>query len=167
MAQMFVGKSGEMRVGFLSIAPIENIEANGQPGPVFLKMPTLDFQMAMTILNFRFKNALMEEHFNENYMESERFPKAIFKGKLSGDFDPERDGSATVTASGELEIHGVKKQVSVNGSWKRTNNTIKLEATFPVKPADYGIRVPSMYLNNIATSVDVSFSAVLELDARR
>src|SRR5688572_16519953 len=81
-AQMYTAKAGATTISFYSEAPLENIEATNKGAIIVFRAPTADLQVRITIQNFKFKNALMEEHFNENYMESEKYPNCEFKGKI-------------------------------------------------------------------------------------
>ncbi len=162
-AQIFTAKSGSTSVGFYSKAPMEDIEAiNKGNTVVVLKASTGDIQMSISMLGFKFKNGLMEEHFNENYVETEKYPNAVFKGKITEVIDYSKDGEYTVTVTGKMEIHGVTKDVTITGTLQKTGNEIKLSSKFKIRVADYKIKVPSMYVSNIAEEVDVTFSSVLE-----
>jgi polyisoprenoid-binding protein YceI len=104
----------------------------------------------------------MEEHFNENYVETEKFPNAVFKGKINETIDYSKDGEYPVSVTGKMQIHGETKDVTINGTLQKTGNEIKIDSKFKIKVADYKIKVPSMYVSNIAEEVDVTFSSVLE-----
>jgi polyisoprenoid-binding protein YceI len=129
---------------------------------IVLKSSTNEIQISLSIQNFKFKNALMEEHFNENYMESEKYPKAIFRGKINEPVDYTKDGETKVTITGKMELHGVSRDVTMDGLITKTGNDLKLNSKFKMKVADYNIQVPSMYVKNIAEEVDVTFLTVLE-----
>lgn len=161
-AQIYTAKTGGTSISFYSEAPLENIEAVNKSASIVLKTSTNDLQMSITIQNFKFKNALMEEHFNENYMESTKYPKCVFKGKINETVDYEKDGEYKVTVTGKLELHGVTKDVTMDGVLTKTGSDIKLHSKFKIKVSDYNIKVPSMYVKNIAEVVDVTFSSVLE-----
>jgi polyisoprenoid-binding protein YceI len=161
-AQIYTAKSGSTSIHFYSEAPLENIEATNKSASIVLKTSTNDLQMSTSIQNFKFKNALMEEHFNENYMESTKYPKAVFKGKINEAVDYEKDGEHKVTVTGKMEIHGVAKDVTIDGTLTKTGSEIKLYTKFKIRVADYNIKVPSMYVKNIAEVVDVTFNSVLE-----
>jgi polyisoprenoid-binding protein YceI len=147
-------KSGMAK--FYSAAPAENIEAinnlvdsklatNGQV--VFL----------IPIRGFVFKNALMQEHFNENYMESSKFPKAVFMGTISNLKDVEftKDGSYNVTVSGDITIHGVKKNLSTQGTIEIKGGKVSSKSTFKINITDFGIK--GNYIGEkIAKQVDVT-----------
>jgi hypothetical protein len=161
-AQIYTAKPGSTSITFFSEAPLENIEALNKSATIVLKSSTNDIQASVTIQNFKFKNKLMEEHFNENYMESDKYPNAVFRGKINEAVDYGKEGEQPVTVSGKMEIHGVTKDVTMNGTLNKSGEEIKLNSKFQVRVADYNIKVPSMYVKNIAEVVDVTFNAVLQ-----
>jgi polyisoprenoid-binding protein YceI len=161
-AQIYTAKPGATSISFYSEAPLENIEAVNKSASIVLKASTNEIQMSHSIQNFKFKNALMEEHFNENYMESDKYPKCVFKGKINEPVDYTKDGETKVTVTGKMELHGVTKDVTMDGLINKAGNELKLNSKFKMKVADYNIKVPTMYVKNIAEEVDVTFNAVLE-----
>lgn len=159
-AQIYTSKEGSTQISFFSEAPLENIEALNKSAIIVFKS-TGEIQVSITMLNFKFKNALMEEHFNGNYIESENYPKCIFKGKFTDGLDLSKDGTTQVTCSGKLELHGVTKDVTMFGTITKTGNELKLNTVFMIRVADYNIKVPSMYVKNIAEEVKVTFETAL------
>jgi hypothetical protein len=114
----------------------------------------------------------MEEHFNENYMETEKkvevngqatYPNrnAEFKGKISEQIDYNTDGEHKVTIPGKMTIHGVTRDVTLNGTLAKKGAEITVNSKFKIKVADYNIKVPSMYVKNIAEEVDVTVNSVM------
>ncbi|HTL07888.1 MAG TPA: YceI family protein, partial [Chitinophagaceae bacterium] len=112
----------------------------------------------LLVKGFHFERALMEEHFNENYMESDKIPKASFKGKINNlpAVDLSKDGNYPVTAEGELTIHGITKQVRVAGNLLVKAGLPQLQAKFMVAPKDYNIKIPSLVADKIAASMNVT-----------
>lgn len=161
-AQIYTAKEGATNISFYSEAPLENIEAVNKGATIVFRASTADLQISISIQNFKFKNALMEEHFNENYMETEKYPKCVFKGKINEAIDYNKDGETKVTVTGKMEMHGVTKDVTINGTITKVGNEFKLVAKFRVKVSDYNIKVPSMYVKNIAEEVDITFNTTLE-----
>lgn len=159
-SQLYTAKSTTTQ--FFSEAPLENIEATNKSAVVVFKPGSGDVQIRITIMNFNFKNALMGEHFNENYMESDKFPYAEFKGKLNEPLDQNKDGETKVSVTGKLTIHGVQKDVTLNGTIVKTGKEYTLATKFKVKVTEYNIKVPSMYVKNIAEEVEVAFTSTLE-----
>ena len=161
-AQIYTAKKGATSITFFSEAPLENIEATSKVATIVLQSSTGDIQVRIPIQSFKFKNSLMEEHFNENYMESEKYPNCEFRGKINEAVDYNRDGETKVTVTGTMTLHGVSKEVTMDGAITKTGNDLSLQSKFQMRVADYNIEVPSMYVKNIAEVVDVTFTSVLE-----
>ncbi len=161
-SQIYSAKQGSTLITFFSSAPLEDIEAQNKVAGVIYKAPTNDIQIRISIQTFKFKNALMEENFNEIYLESSKYPNAEFKGKINETFDQTKEQENKVTVTGILDMHGVKKEVTMNGTITKVGNEFKIESKFQIKVADYNIKVPTMYVKNIAEIVDVTFTSVLE-----
>lgn len=161
-AQIYKAKDGGTEISFFSSSPLEDITAVNKGAVVVLNTNTGDIQLRITIQNFKFKNSLMEEHFNENYMESQKFPAAIFKGKINEKIDYTKDGETKVTVTGKMEIHGVTKDVTLDGTVTKKGTEIQVNSKFKIKVADYNIKVPSLYVKNIAEVVDVTLASTLE-----
>jgi polyisoprenoid-binding protein YceI len=161
-AQIYKAKDGGTEITFFSSSPLEDITATNKGAVVVMNTNSGDVQFRVTIQNFKFKNSLMEEHFNENYMESQKYPNAVFKGKIAEKVDFTKDGETKVSVTGKMEIHGVTKDVTQQGTITVKGSEIKLYTKFPIKVADYNIKVPSLYVKNIAEVVDVTVSSVLE-----
>lgn len=104
----------------------------------------------------------MEEHFNENYIETEKYPKCTFKGKINEPVDYTKEGETKVTVTGMMDLHGVSREVTMDGTIKKVGDNLHLYSKFPIRVEDYKIKVPSMYVKNIAETVDVTFKTVLE-----
>lgn len=159
-AQVYLAKNCE--ITFFSAAPIENIEAINKSTKPIINTATGDVQMKIVISGFVFEKPLMQEHFNENYMESEKFPNAIYKGKINEKIDWEKDGEHKVTITGTFDIHGVKNDRTIDGIIKIKGQEITISSNFKIHIADYNIKVPSLYVKNIAEDVDVKLNATLE-----
>jgi polyisoprenoid-binding protein YceI len=145
-------------IAFYSETPMENIEADNRKVTGVLDMSTGAIQFAALIKAFEFEKALMQEHFNENYMESNTYPKAEFKGKVAG-FTAEQlktPGDHKVVVRGDLTIHGVTKSVEHPGTLSvQKDGTIKASSDFLVKPEDHGIAIPGVVRKNIAETITV------------
>ena len=142
------------QVSFYSEAPMEKIEARSFKAKSVLDAESGEVVFTVPIKTFEFEKSMMQEHFNENYLESDKYPKAKFKGKIIG--FQKKAGKQQVSAQGELEIHGVSRQVTVPGEIDFSSNEIKIRATFPVSVADYKIKIPKMVASKIAEVVDVT-----------
>lgn len=159
-AQIYMAKNCE--ISFFSAAPLENIEAVNKAAKPLINTATGDVQIKIAISAFVFEKPLMQEHFNENYMESEKFPNAIFKGKINEKVDFSKDGEYKVTVTGKLNIHGVEKDRTINGIIVVKGSQIMISSKFNIHIADHGIKVPSLYVQNIAEDVEVKLNATLE-----
>jgi|APLak6261678615_1056124.scaffolds.fasta_scaffold00090_18 hypothetical protein len=159
-AQIYIAKSCE--ISFFSSSPLENIEAINKNTKPIINTATGDVQMKIAITGFVFEKPLMQEHFNENYLESDKFPSAIFKGKINEKIDWTKDGEHKVTITGTFEIHGVKKERTFDGVVKIKGQEITISSKFNIHIADYNIKVPSLYIKNIAEDVEVKITSVLE-----
>ena len=104
----------------------------------------------------------MQEHFNENYVETEKFPNAIFKGKINEKVDWTKDGETKVTVTGKLNMHGVEKDRTIDGKVTVKGSVIIISTKFFIHIVDYNIKVPSHYVKNIAEDVEVKLDASLE-----
>ena len=154
-AQKYYTKSGQ--ISFHSDTPMEKIEAHNYKAVSVLDAATGAMEFSVLIKGFQFEKALMQEHFNENYMESNEFPKSIFKGKvtdLSG-VDIDVDGEYPVNVIGELTIHGVTQSVETKGTMTVSGGALSASSSFEVAVADYGIEIPAVVADNIAKIVRI------------
>lgn len=145
------------KISFFSSTPLENIEAHNNRVTSVIEESTGNIEFSVLIRSFKFEKALMEEHFNENYMESDKFPKSIFKGKITNvkDINFQKDGSYEAKVEGDLTIHGVTKKVMQTAKIEIKNGKVSAACDFKVKLADYNIKVPSAVGNKIAEEIDV------------
>jgi polyisoprenoid-binding protein YceI len=142
-------------VSFYSKAAIEDIKAHTSKSTSLINVSTGDIAFVIPIEDFEFVKSLMKEHFNEKYMESEKYPKATFVGKLSG-FDPAASGVQKATATGEMTIHGVTQRVAIPGTMTVAKGKIELASKFIIKLADYKVSIPTLLFRNIAEQVEVT-----------
>jgi len=155
-AQKYVTKNGH--VWFYSHTSMEEIEAHNHQVVSTLDVATGDIAFAMLVKAFEFKAALMQEHFNENYMESDKIPKAIFKGKITNldKINFKKDGSYPAEVTGSLTIHGVTKTITTKGTIEVKGTVITSKAKFTVVPKVYDIKIPSLVENKIAKEVEIN-----------
>lgn len=146
------------KISFFSRTPMENIDAvnNEVLGVIDLKKGELAF--AVLIKGFHFERALMEEHFNENYMESTKFPKATFNGSFKNlpTIDLKKDGSYPVQVEGDLIIHGTTKKTSMSGELIVKDGKLSSQSSFKLIPKDFKIDIPSVVAEKIAEAIDVT-----------
>jgi hypothetical protein len=147
------------RISLYSSAPIEDIKANTATGVSVFNASTGELDFSVTITSFKFPKALMQEHFNSDYMESDKFPKATFKGKIQEKIDVTKDGTYPVTATGDLMVHGVTMQRTIPGSITVKGGVITMTSEFLVKCADHHIEIPKIVFHNIAESIKMNVSA--------
>ena len=156
----YATRAGE--VSFFSHTPVEDIDAVNHKATCVADLSGGQIQVSMLIKAFEFEKALMQEHFNENYMESNTFPKGEFKGTIKGITaeDARKSGKFPVTLEGELTIHGVAQKRSIPGTIEvDATGALKAATEFIVKPADHGIKVPG----GVNVAEEISVKAALDL----
>ena len=162
-AQTYMTRTG--KIGFNATSPKspEKIEAVNNEVASILNSKTGDFVFQLPIKSFKFERELMQQHFNENYMESDKFPKSEFKGKINNmsDVNLSKDGTYNVTVSGKLTIHGVTKDVSVPGTVTVKGKEATTKAKFAVKLADYKIEIPGVVADKLNKEASLTIDAVL------
>ncbi len=140
-------------------------EVKGKNTAVTCVLNTANGEIAALALmkGFRFKVALMEEHFNENYIESSKFPKATFKGKIEG-FDASKITSTSkdYTIKGKLELHGKSKDITTIAKIKKIGTDIEVKTTFPVNVSDFDIEIPSVVSKKVAKKVTIDCNFLLK-----
>ncbi|MEO6669472.1 MAG: YceI family protein [Ferruginibacter sp.] len=154
-AQRYYTKNGS--ISFLSKTAMEDIKADNNQVMSVLNTQTGELRFSLLIKSFHFQKALMEEHFNENYMESSKFPKASFAGTITdaSRIDFNKDGIYKVNVDGDLTMHGVTKKVSSIGTVTINAGKISADSEFPIKIADYNISVPKLVKDNIAETINI------------
>jgi hypothetical protein len=163
-AQKYLTKNGF--ISFYSHTPMEDIKAENNQVAGALNTETGEMVFQALIKSFHFERALMEEHFNENYMESDQYPRASFKGKITNlaSVDFSKKGSYDVTVDGDLTIHNVTNKVSTKGVIVVTDNSIEANSKFNVVPEDYKISIPGVVRDkinkNLEVTVNMKYSAV-------
>ena len=154
--ERFASRTGH--VAFRSETPIETIEANNHKATSVYDPSTGAIEFAVLIKAFEIEKALMQEHFNENYMESSTYPKAVFKGKMVGVTAAElkTPGKHDVTVEGELTMHGVTNKVTNKATISvEPNGAMKAASDFIIKAEDYKIAIPSVVREQIAETIQV------------
>ena len=145
-------------ITFFSHTPMEDIEATNNQVSSILDTGSGDMVFAVLMKAFQFEKALMQEHFNEKYVESDKFPKAQFKGSLTNldAIDFSKPGTYPAQVAGKLTIHGVTRDVETTGTVVVTESGVQAQAKFPVTLADYDISIPAVVRDNIAKVVDIT-----------
>jgi hypothetical protein len=146
---------------FNSNTSIEKIEAVNKKVLAVIDVPNNKLEFAVLIKGFEFERALMQEHFNENYMESDKFPKATFKGKFNVDklnISAAQNGTQTLPVTGVLLMHGVSKTVTTNAIITAKNNVLSANCSFKVLLSDYNIKIPAVNKNNVNNQVQIDIN---------
>ena len=152
-SQRFITKDAE--ISFFSEAPIEDISAKNNKVSAVYDDETKQLVFQLNISDFIFPKPLMQEHFNENYLESDKFPKASFSGNIGM-------LNEVSTATGTLKIHGESNEVEVKGALVEINDSIMIDATFTIQLKDYKIKIPKIVMYNIAEEIEVTIKAKLK-----
>ncbi len=151
---IYYTKKGQ--VSFFSEAPLENIVAHNNEVTSFIDTKKAEIVFSVLIKSFRFEKALMEEHFNTSYLESDKYPKATFNGKVK---NPEvvkpEDGAYQVSVEGTLTIHNVSNPLKTTATVIIKNGLLSGMAMFNIRLTDYRIKIPSVVSGNIAEVVEV------------
>jgi len=159
-AQKYVTKSGVIK--FSSDAPLEKIEGVNNNVMSAIDVSKQIIVVKVLVKSFRFEKALLEEHFNENYMESDDFPNSTFKGNFVDTPNMDTDKIQKLKIKGILNIHGVKKNISTDVNLKVEGDTVKVEGEFNVKLKDFDIDIPSAVTGKISEKLMVSFNFKLK-----
>ena len=152
--EKFLTKNGS--ISFFSSAVVKDFKADNNQ--VLSIIDTDSGKMAISILmkSFMFEKALMQEHFNENYVESDKFPKATFRGAIV-DFESITDLETKLEVEGIITIHGVSKEIVISANMTRSEESIVLRGEFNVLLADYNIEIPRVVSKSIAKTINVTF----------
>ena len=146
-----------------SVPAFEEVKATNTNVTVVLNPKTGEIASLALMKGFRFKVALMEEHFNENYIESDKYPKAIFKGKIEN-FNA---GSLTAspknfTINGKLELHGKTVAVKTIAKMSQSGSGINLVSDFSVNASDFDISIPAVVKNKVSNKINIQVDALLK-----
>jgi len=157
MAQgKYITKNGH--ISFYSEAPLENIEAHNHEVLSIINLEAKEMAVSMLMKGFSFEKSLMQEHFNENYVESDKFPKSTFKGAFTGaqPIDLSKDGVYEVEVTGDLTIHGVTKPITTKGTIEVKERQVITKTKFMVAVKDYEIEIPKIVVDNIAEEIEIT-----------
>lgn len=152
-AQLYKSHIGS--VSFFSKAPLEDIDATSTKIVSMLNTSSNEIVFGIAIKSFQFRIQKMEDDFNENFMESDKYPDATYKGKINEKINWEKDGIYTVTARGILTIHGVSKERLDTATINIVDGKIELKSGFLIRVVDYEIKIPQLLFEKIAEVVSV------------
>jgi hypothetical protein len=152
------------RIEFYSKAPLEDIEAKNKTVAAILDTKTGALQFSVLMKGFEFPKALMQEHFNENYVESDKYPKAEFRGTITNNaaINYSADGTYPAQVSGKLTIHGVTKDIKTTGTLKVEGGKIDASSVFTVLVSDYNIKIPAVVKDKISKTIKIAVDCRLE-----
>lgn len=152
-AQVFTTRNGY--IGFFSKTPLEDIKAENRQVASVIDLQKKSMAFTLLVKSFLFPKQLMQQHFNENYAESDQYPKASFSGTYTGDVDVSKDGAYPVSVRGQLTFHGVTKTIDVPATLEVRSGKLLGQSRFQLLPADYNIKIPSLVRDKIAKQIDV------------
>ena len=147
--------ANDLNISFYSRTPIKDFKAYSTAGTSILNPVRQEITFSVDISSFVFYRLLMQEHFNKKYMESDRFPRASFKGRFTEKIDLSKKGKYAVTVQGILDIHGKKSKREIDGTITVGQETILLESDFIVNTSEHGIRIPSSLTDQISTDIRI------------
>ncbi|HVK49546.1 MAG TPA: YceI family protein [Pseudobacter sp.] len=158
----FFTRAGQ--ISFTSKGVLETIKAQNKTVTCVLDAQSGQLQFSVIMRGFEFKKALMQEHFNENYVESDKFPNADFKGQISSTPMPDltKDGQYPVKVKGKLTIHGITQEVTTDGTITVKQQAVQAESAFNILLSDYKIRIPSLVKNNLSNTVNIAVVCSLQ-----
>lgn len=150
------------RISFFSSAPLEDIDAKNNAVTSQIFSATGQFNFEMNVKDFHFENDLMEEHFNESYLETNKYPKAYFKGTITNfkDINFSKDGIYNAIAKGSLTIHGITKEITQNGNIEIKGGKAFARSKFNIVLKDYNIGgtvVGKMISPNVEVTVNCQY----------
>ncbi|WP_158825453.1 YceI family protein [Mucilaginibacter lacusdianchii] len=147
------------KISLFSKAPLEDIDATSTQGTSVYNATTGDLAFSLPIRSLQFQKSMMQEHFNENYMESDKYPNATFKGRIQEKIDTEKDGTYPVNVNGVLDVHGVKQNRSIKGTITINKGTVSMASDFMVQCKDHRIDIPQLVFKKIAESIQIKVAA--------
>lgn len=164
-AQRLFSRNANVSFDATSNKSLEEIDAKTNTGTIVIDVGTSAIEAAVLLKSLQFEKALMQEHFNENYVESSKYPKATFRGKIA---DPSKvnfskDGTYNVNISGNMTLHGVTKPVNAPATITVKGGKVSAQSNFDLTIADYNIDIPSVVSDKVAKVAKVSFGGALEV----
>ena len=158
----FFTKNG--KISFVSKGAIETIEAIHKSITCVLDSKSGLLQFAVLMKGFEFRKALMQEHFNENYVESSKYPKSEFKGQIvnNGEIDYTKEGSYKAKVKGKLTLHGETRDVEADGTIIVKNGSVNANSVFTILMSDYKIAIPNVVKDNMSNTVTITVVCPME-----
>lgn len=152
------------KISFYSKAALEDIEGRNKTVTAVIDSKTGALQFAAQMKAFEFEKQLMQQHFNENYVESDKYPKGEFKGTITNNsaIDYTKDGSYTAKVKGKLTIHGVTKDVETTGTIKVSGGKLDANASFNIALSDYKISIPAVVKDKVSNTIKITVDCNME-----
>ena len=152
------------KIDFFSKASLEDIEAKNKTVTAVLDSKTGAVQFAVQMKGFEFEKQLMQQHFNENYVESDKYPRAEFKGSITNnsEINYKKDGTYPAKVKGKMTIHGVTNDVETTGKVKVSGGKVEIESVFNLLLSDYKISIPAVVKDKISNSIRITVDCKLE-----
>lgn len=160
-AQNYSAKNVKVRL--FSSTPIEDIRAVNVKAIAVLVSKTREIVVEVPIRSFEFDKKLMQEHFNENYMESDQYPTAKFKGIIDQQIDFTKDGTYNVSVTGKLTVHGVDQQRNISGKLLVNKGVLLISTAFKVACVDHKIKIPNLVITKVAEVININVDGQLNL----
>jgi len=160
--EKFYTKTG--KINFYSKAPLEDIEAKNKTVTAVIDSKSGAIQFQVQMKGFEFEKETMQRHFNDTYVESDKYPKAEFKGTITNnsEINYTKDGSYTAKVKGKLTLHGVTKDVATTGTIKVNGGKVDANSTFNILLSDYKISIPAVVKDKVSNNVKIAVSCLLE-----
>ena len=154
-AQRYMTRNGN--ITFFSEAPLENIEAHNRQVNAAFDASNGDLAFKVLMRSFQFEKALMQEHFNENYVESHKYPNASFTGKVAnlGEIDLNKNGIYSAIVTGKLSMRGIEREISETGTFEVKGDELIGKCIFSIRLSDYNIQIPRAVVNNISENIEI------------
>ncbi|MBO9570949.1 MAG: YceI family protein, partial [Chitinophagaceae bacterium] len=156
-AQLYMTKKAT--VSFHSHTWLEDVDAVNNGASAVIDIAKKDIAFSMQVKEFSFKKKLMQEHFNENYIESDKYPKSTFNGSYTGDVDITKNGSYPITVKGKITLHGVTKDIEVPATLTVNSGVLTGTSTFKLNPKDFNISIPMIVRDKIEKENTVNIKA--------
>jgi polyisoprenoid-binding protein YceI len=152
------------KIDFYSKAPMEDIDGKNKTVTAVIDTKTGAVQFAAQMKAFEFEKKLMQEHFNENYVESGKYPKSEFRGTITNnaDINYTKDGTYPAKVKGKLTLHGVTKDVETTGTVKVSGGKLDASSTFNILLSDYNIKIPAVVKDKVSNNVKIVVDCKLE-----
>ena len=154
LAQQFYTNKG--KISFFSEAPLEDISAVNENVSAIIDSQTGGFAFRVKIVEFTFPNSLMQEHFNESYLESDKYPLSTFTGVIDNFSDLDLSNEQNLVVNGSLSMHGISKVAQMKANAKMINGELHISSNFDVALKDYDIDIPKIMIYKIAETIAVT-----------